>query len=871
MTADDRPDPDLTGAYTPQPASTGERFAPGQMLAGRYRVVAALGRGGMGEVYRADDLTLGQPVALKFLPPHLAADADRLTRFRKEVAAARKVSHPHVCRVYDITEHTGQSFLTMEYVDGEDLSSLLKRVGRLPEEKGVEIARQLCGALAAVHDQGLLHRDLKPANVMLDGRGNVRLTDFGLAAAAQDLSASEARSGTPLYQAPEQLAGKEVTVRTDVHALGLVLYELFTGKRAFAGSERDTPPSKPSSHVTGLNPAVERVILRCLEPDPANRPRSVYEVLAGLPGGDPLQAALARGETPSPQLVADAPVEGILRPAVAGGLLAAVVGGLLLMAWLSDRVKAYRHMPLPEPAVLEDWARRHIRDVGYTDPPADSGSGFNNNRPYLKHIVREGGWADERPHQSAARPAAVMYWYRQSPRPLVAGEFADRPRSFERQLWTDNPPHDVPGMIMVRVDMRNRLVSLLAVPDPNAAPSPALAGWDALLHAAGLDAPGVLRLAPDVSPTPPVFADQMASWEGAYPERPNVPIRVEAGSYRGRPVYFRITHPAWEPSPLPGAPGAASLQGSSSRATDVVLTTVLAGVLAALVALAVHNFRRGRSDVRGASRLAGTMVVLGLMIWLLDVGHVADLPVEYFRFQQHLGVMMAAAAILAINYLALEPVMRRRCPHRLTSLARVLDGRWRDPLVGRDVLIGLALGIVSMADTAAWPFCLTEDGPIVLDSPSFTKPAWNLVRATATAIGVTWAVTSVFLVLSLIVRRDWIAAILLAALLAFVAALPATADSAWTIPGGLLRVAVAVVLLLRVGVLAVIAWAFVAFATQLVPLTLDLPVWYSGASLAKMFAVGGLAVYGAWASLGGRRLFADDDAARAVRTVDRTR
>src|SRR5262245_58132181 len=299
MTADDRSDPDATKAYTPQPAAAGERFAPGQMLAERYRIVANLGRGGMGEVYRADDLTLGQPVALKFLPTHLAADPDRLTRFRKEVAAARKVSHPHVCRVYDIADHAGQSFLTMEYVDGEDLSSLLKRVGRLPEEKGIEIARQLCGALAAVHEQGLLHRDLKPANVMLDGRGRVRLTDFGLAAAAADLSASEARSGTPLYQAPEQLAGRKLTARSDLFALGLVLYELFTGRRAFPGDRRDTPPSKPSSHVTGLSAAVERVVLRCLELDPANRPHSASEVLAALPGGDPLAAAVAAGETPS--------------------------------------------------------------------------------------------------------------------------------------------------------------------------------------------------------------------------------------------------------------------------------------------------------------------------------------------------------------------------------------------------------------------------------------------------------------------------------------------------------------------------------------------------------------------------------------------
>jgi serine/threonine protein kinase len=176
-------DPQATGAYRP-PEPAAERFAPGGLLAGRYRVVAPLGRGGMGEVYRADDLTLGQPVALKFLPIHIANDLDRLARFRKEVAVARKVSHPNVCRVYDIAQHEGQSFLTMEFVDGEDLSSVLKRMGRMTEEKGIEVARQLCSAIVAVHDQGLLHRDLKPANVMLDGRGKVRLTDFGLAVGA---------------------------------------------------------------------------------------------------------------------------------------------------------------------------------------------------------------------------------------------------------------------------------------------------------------------------------------------------------------------------------------------------------------------------------------------------------------------------------------------------------------------------------------------------------------------------------------------------------------------------------------------------------------------------------------------------------------
>jgi serine/threonine-protein kinase len=153
----------------------------GTILAGRYRIVGLLGRGGMGEVYRADDLTLGQPVALKFLPVPAASDAAALARFHNEVRTARQVSHPNVCRIHDLGDSDGEPFLTMEYVDGEDLASLLRRIGRLPADKAIESARQLCAGLAAAHDIGVLHRDLKPANVMLDGRGVVKITDFGLA------------------------------------------------------------------------------------------------------------------------------------------------------------------------------------------------------------------------------------------------------------------------------------------------------------------------------------------------------------------------------------------------------------------------------------------------------------------------------------------------------------------------------------------------------------------------------------------------------------------------------------------------------------------------------------------------------------------
>src|SRR5215471_18745118 len=202
-------------------------FTPGTVLADRYRIIGLLGRGGMGEVYRADDLKLGQPVALKFLPRALASDPVRRERFFAEVRITRQLSHPNICRVYDIAEYEGQHFLSMEYIDGEDLASLIKRIGYLPNEKALEITRQLLAGLAAAHDRGVLHRDLKPANIMIDGHGRVRITDFGLAASMDEEAQTSEVLGTPAYMAPEQFAGKGASVQSDIYALGLVLYEIY--------------------------------------------------------------------------------------------------------------------------------------------------------------------------------------------------------------------------------------------------------------------------------------------------------------------------------------------------------------------------------------------------------------------------------------------------------------------------------------------------------------------------------------------------------------------------------------------------------------------------------------------------------------------
>src|SRR5436190_572630 len=355
------------------------RFLPGTKIAERYRIVSLAGRGGMGEVYRTDNLKLGHPVALKFLPRDVKEGSRSFQHFLSEVRLSRQIAHPNVCRVYDIDEVDGQHFLSMEYIDGEDLKGLLRRIGRLPKDKGIQIAQQLCAGLAAAHGKGVLHRDLKPANVMIDGRGHARITDFGLARLADGAAGAGEIAGTPDYMAPEQLARGETTVQSDLYSLGLILHEVFTGQQVHKSgsldegirSHEDSTPTQPSTLVDDLDPAVERTILRCLQKEPGQRPKSARAVAAGLPGGDPLAAALAAGETPSPEMVAAAGEPGAIEKWRGLCCLVGVALGLALVCWLAQRTYLVNHAGLDRhPESLTDTARQMIKNFGYTYKPA---------------------------------------------------------------------------------------------------------------------------------------------------------------------------------------------------------------------------------------------------------------------------------------------------------------------------------------------------------------------------------------------------------------------------------------------------------------------------------------------------------------------
>ncbi len=436
------------------PSGDGAEFPPGTMLADRYRIVGLLGRGGMGEVYRADDLTLGQAVALKFLPEELQTNAGRRDRFREEVRIARQIAHPNVCRVYDIGEVDGRTFTTMEFVDGEDLVSLLRRIGRLPQEKGLEIARQLCAGLAAIHDRGVLHRDLKPANVMIDGRGRVRITDFGLSAAAEGIDGSEVRAGTPAYMAPEQLAGREVSAKSDIFALGLVLYEIFTGKRAFEARSlaelqrlhRDSTPASPSSVLSNLDPVIERVIERCLEKDPARRPSSAIAIAAALPGGDPVAAALAAGETPSPEMVAASGTSRGVKPIVAVIVFAAVLVALFFESTTLAKLRIHRVIPFEKPpAVLEERTREILARIGHDAPVGDRASGFDADDAIVAWATQGDSIGARTDALRGGRIPLASYWMRQSPRTML-------PRDSGGRVSPTDPAPVLGGMSLVSVD-----------------------------------------------------------------------------------------------------------------------------------------------------------------------------------------------------------------------------------------------------------------------------------------------------------------------------------------------------------------------------------------------------------------------------------
>ena len=810
---------------SPDSADEG-RFPPGTLLAQRYRIVNLLGRGGMGEVYRANDLLLGQSVALKFLPAAATASEAALGRFRNEVRTARQVSHPNVCRVYDIGQAEGLTYLTMEYVDGEDLRSLLHRIGKLPQEKALEIARKTCAGLAAAHDKGVIHRDLKPANIMLDGEGQVRITDFGLAGFAEQVR--DVRSGTPAYMAPEQRAGKEVTARSDIYALGVVLHEVFTGKRPSEGS-------KPE-----LDAAIERVIQRCLEEDPQKRPSTALSVAATLPGGDPLAAALAAGETPTPEMVANAGQAEGLRPAVATACLAAIVAGLVGLCFLRQNVDIINQIPLPySPEALAAKAREISRSLGYKDWPVATAFGWDYDEDCLGYARRQPDKAAWWTRLKSNQPPALRFWYRESPHHLLAlvGEGVTR----------IDPPSLNPGMVEVLLGAEGNLLGFEARP-----PSPARQGgqtlapdWTSLFAAAGLDMAGFSPTQP--AWTPSAFADSRAAWNGADSGAPVEPLRVEAAACQGRPVFFRIIGPWTRPAQASHVP-------EFPRWWSMFFALPPVACL-----LAWRNRRLGRGDRTGTFRLASFAFLIVLLEHLLRNQHAFAVG-ELVVLTACGGHALLIAAISSVLYMAFEPYVRRRSPKALISWSRLLAGKLRDPLLGADLLAGGVLGIciaflTALANMAHPPGGLL--GPPRLSAGTgISLSIWLFALATS-PLG---SLSYMFLLqlLRSVVRWHWLAAGLFAVLVALALLPPGFTGFPMLTMLAVLTYGVCAYTLTKFGVVTLMAAVFVDGVLRVFPLTTRLSAWYAKDALLVMFSVLALAIYAFHTTLAGRPLWRDE-------------
>jgi serine/threonine-protein kinase len=837
------------------------RFAPGALLGGRYRIISLLGKGGMGEVYRADDLTLDQSVALKFLPEAVAQHPESLARFRNEVRIARQVSHPNVCRVYDLGEMEGLYFLSMEYVDGEDLGSLLRRIGRLPSDKALEIARKLCAGLAAAHEKGVLHRDLKPANVMLDGRGQVLLTDFGLAGLAEDFSGAEVRNGTPAYMAPEQLAGEEVTVKSDIYALGLVLYEIFTGKLPFESTtlaalmraQRESVPPSPASLVRDLDPMVERVILRCLQAKPSMRPPSALAVAAALPGGDPLAAALAAGETPSPEMVAAAGEGEGLSLRVALPLLLFVLGAVFAGYALEVRGSALATLEPPYgPEVLAQKARDAIQKLGGAEAAADEAWGFDWDGGLFGWFVKNSKNPPQWNEVLQQNPMVLRFWFRQASAPMTGVEFHDDMLTPGVVTWDDPPPEEA-GMVRLVLDAQGRMVFYERLPRERLAPAKDVpqADWGGLFTLAGLDQS-------KFTPAEPLWtslaaADTRMAWTMEAPRA----IRVEAAALRGQPVFFaRI-----EPWSVPGREPQASTS-MADRVTFSILGIVLIVVCVAAALLARYNLSQQRGDRRGALRLAVFFSGVQLILWLLR-GHILASTGTFGSFLVAMCTSVFYGVVIWTVYIALEPYVRRRWPQTLISWSAVLIGRLRDPVVGRDVLIGCAAGAAqwlldSLIDVVWKPHL----GAWMPRQDYLIPLAGGRSSVTPLFIGGQHAIREAlfffFLIflLRVLLRNQWLAA---AGFAAIFASLDLVGQGS---PG--FDAAISFIVLLGFA-FVVLRWGVLAFVTLLLisSSVFRLPIaqtssWYFAVSGLVLAAVAGLAIWAFRASLGDRKLWTAD-------------
>jgi serine/threonine-protein kinase len=642
--------------------------------------------------------------------------------------------------------------------------------------------------------------------------------------------------------------------------LGLVFYETFSGKRPFEANsvsdliraQTEAPPI--SLLIKDIDPVVERVILRCLDPEPSRRPSSALAVAAALPGGDPLAAALAAGETPSPEMVAAAG-EGVgLAPRFAVPLLAAVVLGVAAFYVLGVHNSALERVQPPySPEVLAQKARDVIQRLGFTEPPADNAYGFYWAKGYINYVHDNDKPAPRWNEVFTRRPLPLEFWYRESPYPLTGGEFLDDLLT-PGIVDTEHPPPILSGMISLKLDAQGRLLYFERIPEQKLQPATGhpMPDWNPLFVAAGLDQA-------QLQPTEPLWiwltsSEPRVAWTGTWPGTTR-PLRVEAAALRGQPVAFSLIGP-WTATDrmVP------KRESSNSDRGQFIFVSICVAIAIGTVLLMRHNVKRGGADVAGATRLAIWVGFVQTGLWLFR-SHLNPSYGTFGMFVVALSTAIFYAFVVRTMYLALEPHVRRRWPQTMISWSAVLTGHWRDPIVGRDVLAGAALAVGVMVINQIADLALASTDPPHLGSTDVLMGLRSTLamyfRSFPHGIRDTLIFFFAIFMLRVLLRNQWLATagfvLIFAALEYF--------QSSHSIEDGVAALVVYTLvagLVLRFGLLALATFIFVNILVSYTQPTTSTSAWYFGNDVLLLASVLALAAWGFHTSIAGRRLWKQD-------------